>query len=64
MPTVLAVILALGPMMAGHQVAASLPFVIPSLRVSGTVAFLFELPLNASVRALRLPDGRELVVAP
>ena len=29
----------------------------------GTVAFLYELPLAASVRALRLPGGRELPVA-
>jgi hypothetical protein len=29
-----------------------------------TVTFLYELPLAASVRALRLPDGRELVITP
>ena len=29
-----------------------------------TLAFLYELPLASSVRALRLPDGRELTVAP
>lgn len=29
-----------------------------------TVAFLYELPLASSVRALRLPDGRDLTVAP
>ena len=28
----------------------------------GTIALLFEVPLAASVRALRLPDGRELRV--
>jgi hypothetical protein len=28
----------------------------------GTVAFLYDVPLTASVRALRLPDGRELRV--
>lgn len=28
-----------------------------------TLAFLFELPLETIVRALRLPDGRELVTA-
>ena len=27
----------------------------------GTIALLFEVPLTATVRALRLPDGRELV---
>jgi len=30
----------------------------------GTVAFLYELPAAATVRALRLPDGRELTVVP
>jgi hypothetical protein len=30
----------------------------------GTIAFLYELPAAASVRALRLPDGRELAAAP
>lgn len=30
----------------------------------GTVAFLYELPATATVRALRLPDGRELAIAP
>jgi hypothetical protein len=30
----------------------------------GTVAFLYELPTTATVRALRLPDGRELTIAP
>ena len=30
----------------------------------GTVAFLYELRASASVRALRLPDGRELTIAP
>ena len=30
----------------------------------GTVAFLYEVPAAAKVRALRLPDGRELTVAP
>jgi hypothetical protein len=30
----------------------------------GTIAFLFDLPLDATVRALRMPDGRELAVAP
>ena len=29
-----------------------------------TLAFLYELPLAASVRSLRLPDGRELTVVP
>ena len=28
----------------------------------GTIAFLFEVPLEAKVRALRLSDGRELAV--
>lgn len=28
----------------------------------GTIALLYDLPLSASVRALRLPDGRELRV--
>ena len=27
-----------------------------------TVVFLYEVPLTASVRALRLPDGRELAI--
>jgi hypothetical protein len=30
----------------------------------GTVAFLYEVPAAARVRALRLPDGRELTVSP
>ena len=30
----------------------------------GTVAFLYELPAIATVRALRLPDGRELTLTP
>jgi hypothetical protein len=30
----------------------------------GTVALLYELPLAATVRAVRLPDGRELIVRP
>jgi hypothetical protein len=30
----------------------------------GTVAFLYELPLTAAVRALTLPDGRELRITP
>jgi len=30
----------------------------------GTVAFLYELRTAATVRALRLPDGRELTIAP
>ena len=30
----------------------------------GTIAFLFDLPLDARVRALRLPDGRELKMTP
>ena len=29
-----------------------------------TLAFLYELPRTASVRSLRLPDGRELTFAP
>ena len=29
-----------------------------------TLAFLYELPLASSVRSLRLPDGRELMIAP
>ena len=28
----------------------------------GTIAFLYEVPLAATVRALRLPDGRELAI--
>jgi hypothetical protein len=32
------------------------------LGARGTIAFLFEVPLDARVRALRLPDGRELAV--
>jgi len=30
----------------------------------GTVAFVYELPAAATVRALRLPDGRELTLTP
>jgi hypothetical protein len=30
----------------------------------GTLALLYEVPLGSSVRALRLPDGRELAIAP
>jgi hypothetical protein len=30
----------------------------------GTIAFLFDLPVDAIVRALRLPDGHELKAAP
>jgi hypothetical protein len=30
----------------------------------GTVAFLFELPATVTVRAFRLPDGRELTLTP
>jgi hypothetical protein len=30
----------------------------------GTVAFLYELPRDAGVRSLRLPDGRELATPP
>lgn len=30
----------------------------------GTAAFLFEVPLAAAVRSLRMPDGRELTVTP
>jgi hypothetical protein len=30
----------------------------------GTLAFLYEIPADASVRAIRLPDGRELAIAP
>jgi hypothetical protein len=30
----------------------------------GTIAFLFDLPLDARVQALRLPDGRELKMTP
>ncbi len=29
-----------------------------------TLAFLYELPLTSSVRSIRLPDGRELAIAP
>jgi hypothetical protein len=30
----------------------------------GTAAFVFEVPATAAVRALRMPDGRELAAAP
>ena len=30
----------------------------------GTIAFLFDVPVAASVRGLRLPDGRELIITP
>jgi hypothetical protein len=30
----------------------------------GTVAFLYELPADSSARSLRLPDGRQLLIAP
>ena len=30
----------------------------------GTIAFLFDVPVAASVRGLRLPDGRELTITP
>jgi len=30
----------------------------------GTVAFLYELPGDASARSLRLPDGRQLLITP
>ena len=30
----------------------------------GTIAFLYELPAATAVRALRLPDGRELTTVP
>jgi hypothetical protein len=30
----------------------------------GTIAFLYELPTGVTVRSLRLPDGRELTIAP
>jgi hypothetical protein len=29
-----------------------------------TLALLYELPLASAVRSLRLPDGRELAIAP
>jgi hypothetical protein len=31
---------------------------------AGTIAFLYQLPIAVSVRALRLPDGRELATRP
>jgi hypothetical protein len=36
--------------------------VILEVGPKGSVAFLYEVPQDASVRSLRLPDGRELVV--
>ena len=38
--------------------------VVLELGPRGTVAFLYELPSASTVRAIRLPDGRELPVAP
>ena len=44
-----------------RQSAAS---VILEVGPKGAVAFLFEVPKDATIRSLRLPDGRELTVAP
>jgi hypothetical protein len=36
--------------------------VVLELGPGGTVAFLFDVPLGVTMRALRLPDGRELAL--